>query len=380
MSCGVASVVDPTDERHIRACLELAARGRGATSPNPLVGSVVVADGDVVGAAYHRRVGEAHAERLALRDAGSAARGATLYTNMEPCCHHGRTPPCVAAILEAGVTRVVASTKDPDSRVDGKGFEALRDAGIDVTSGVLAEDAALLNAGYLTLKENGRPFVTAKAALSLDGRLATRSRQSQWITGAESRARAHVLRSFSDAVGVGVGTLLADDPRLTVRAVDAVGAGPGFRLVFDSLLRTPANARLLGEDRGTPTIVTTVGDGAAAEALRASGAELVVVPSAADGRIDLPAALRELGDRGVATLMIEGGGALLTAALDLGIIDKFVLFYAPLLIGGSESIPLWGGRGIDGLSDAPRLRRLRYEQLGEDWTVEGYLRLPAPPS
>ncbi len=363
---------------HVQACLELAAKARGDTGPNPLVGAVVVANGEITGRGYHRRCGDAHAEQVALQQAGGAARGATLYTNVEPCCHQGRTPPCVDAIIAAGIRAVVSSHRDPDERVDGRGFDALRAAGVETTIGPLATEAAELNAAYLKLKGTGTPLVIAKAALSLDGRMATRTRASQWITGAEARSFTHGVRSTVDAVVVGIGTLLDDDPRLTARAPGV--HQPRFRAVVDARLDTPPTARLLQESAGAPLIITS----AAADAdkrrrLEAQGAQVIDAKTTSTGRIDLDDMLRQLGALDVAAVLLEGGSALLTSAFELDIIDKIVLFYAPLLIGGQEALPLWGGDGIDQLASAPRVQRVRLHRLGPDWAIEGYLRPPEVP-
>lgn len=366
-----------TDTARLEECLELAARARGATSPNPMVGSLVVRDGAVVGRGYHRSPGTEHAERLALAEAGEAARGATLYSNVEPCCHHGRTPPCVDSIVEAGIARVVACMGDPDPRVDGRGFERLRQAGVEVDVGQLEERAAELNEAYLCFKVRGTPLVLGKAALSLDGRMATRERDSQWITGEEARRRAHRLRAGSDAVLVGVGTVLADDPRLTARGVD--GAGPRFRVVLDSRLRTPPGARLFREERGRVLLLATgqAREGARAE-LEGAGAEVVELDADGEGRVAWHAVLEALARRDVMQLMVEGGSAVLTSAFEADIIDKLHLFYAPVLIGGAASLPLWGGEGVSDLGAAPRLHRVREHRLGDDWAVEGYLHPPRP--
>lgn len=370
------------DLEFLGECIRLAARARGRTNPNPMVGAVVVQGDRVVGRAFHRRAGDPHAERLALQQAGESARGAVLYTNMEPCCHHGRTPPCVDAIVEAGIARVVACMRDPDPRVDGKGFEALRAAGIEVRTGPLADQAAELNEGYLEVKRSGRPFVIGKAALSLDGRLATHTGSSQWITGPEARALAHRIRASVDAVIVGRGTRDADDPRLTAReAREEDGPGPRYRVVLDSLARTPPDARFLAESAGTPVVVATPeAPGERVSALRDAGATVLVTDADDDGRVSVSVALRALAELGVTTVLLEGGGRLLTAAFELDIIDKVVLFYAPLLIGGADAPSLWGGRGHADLAEAPRLQRVRFHRLGEDWAVEGYLHPPLPPS
>ncbi len=365
----------PSERDFLLEALELAARGRGATSPNPMVGAVLVRDGRVVGRGYHRCPGSAHAERVALDEAGTAARGATLYTNMEPCAHHGRTPPCADALVDAGVARVVASLTDPDPRVNGRGFERLRAAGVQVEVGLCRERAAELNEAYLVAKRRGRPFVTAKAALSLDGRLATATGVSQWITGAEARRHAHLLRAGADAVLVGVGTVLADDPRLNAR--HGGGAGPRLRVVLDSELRTPPGARLLRQRQGEALIVTTARAAAEREqALVAAGARVVRVAAGDDGRPSLPAVLEVVARQGANGVLVEGGGTLLTAAFDAGIIDKVAFFFAPVLIGGAGAPSLWRGRGSADLVSAPRLQRPRCRQVGSDWLVEGYLQPP----
>jgi len=370
---------DNAHRTHAQECLDLAAKARGDTGSNPLVGAVVVANGEVIGRGYHRRSGDPHAEQVALAQAGGAARGATLYTNVEPCCHQGRTPPCVDAIIAAGVRAVVSSHRDPDGRVDGRGFEALRAAGVGVSIGVLATEAAELNAAYLKLKRTGRPLVIAKAALSLDGRMATHTRGSQWITGDEARDFAHQVRGSVDAVIVGVGTLLADNPRLTARLSGA--HQPRYRGVVDARLDTPPAARLLQETAGTPLIVTTSAPGMDARArLEACGAQVVEVKATATGRVDLDDMLVKLAGLEVASVLLEGGSTLLTSAFELGIIDKVMLFYAPLLIGGQEALPLWGGDGIADLASAPRVQRVRMHRLGPDWAIEGYLQPPEPPA
>ena len=374
----MASIITEADEQRLHECLDLAAEAKGQTSPNPMVGALVVdTDGNAVGRGYHRRCGEPHAERIALEAAGEAARGGTVYVNVEPCCHQGRTPPCTDAVIAAGVKRVVACHRDPDERVDGKGFEVLREAGIEVCSGGLEDAAVELNAGYLTVKLEGRVFVTGKAALSLDARLATRLGQSQWITGPESRRYAHELRAAHDVVMVGVDTVLADDPSLDARIEEA--ERPRYRAVVDSTLRTPAAARLFEVEQGSVVIVTT--DAAPRErvtALESAGAHVLVAERDPHGRVDLQDAFHKLAGLGVSTCLVEGGGALLTSAFDAGIIDRVVLFHAPMLIGGQEAPSLWGGEGTAELGAAPRLKHPRYHEFGADRVIEGFLRLPRP--
>ncbi len=342
-----------------------------------MVGAVVVRDDEVVGRGIHRCPGDPHAERVALDEAGDGARGATLYVNIEPCIHQGRTPPCVDSVLQAGIARVVVCTLDPDPRVSGGGVEALRAGGIQVDVGELAEEAARLNEAYLSYKTRGVPFVTAKAAISLDGRLATRSRESQWITGEIARRRARQLRAENDAIAVGIGTLLDDDPRLTAR--DDNVAGPRYRVVLDTNLRTPPTAKLLGESSGRVLLFCGPDAAAGAEAeLVVAGAEVVRVHHGDNG-LSWDDILAELAAREVMSLLLEGGSGVLTSAFEAGIIGKLFLVYAPLLIGGSAALSLWGGEGIDELAAAPRLRHVRHFQLGDDWAVEGYLQAPEPP-
>ena len=365
------------DLQYLEECIRLASQARGATSPNPMVGAVVVRDDKVVGRGFHRCPGDPHAERVALDEAGDRARGATLYVNIEPCSHQGRTPPCVDSVLQADIERVVVCTLDPDPRVSGGGVEALRAAGLQVDVGELANEAARLNEAYLSYKTHGVPFVTAKAAISLDGRLATRSRESQWITGEIARQRTHELRAETDAIAVGIGTLLADDPRLTARGANVVG--PRYRVVLDTSLRTPPAAKLLGERQGRVLLFCGLDAAADAEAeLGAAGAEVVRVQGGDNG-LSWDDILAELAAREVMSLLLEGGSGVLTSAFEAGIISKLFLVYAPLLIGGSDALSLWGGEGIGELAAAPRLHHVRHFDLGDDWAVEGYLQAPEPP-
>jgi diaminohydroxyphosphoribosylaminopyrimidine deaminase/5-amino-6-(5-phosphoribosylamino)uracil reductase len=342
-----------------------------------MVGAVIVSGGEVVGRGYHHHPGDRHAERAALEEAGERARGASLYVNMEPCTHQGRTPPCADAVLEAGIRRVVVCTLDPDPRVAGGGVAALRAAGIEVELGELAPEAARLNEAYLWYKTRGEPFVTAKAAISLDGRLATRRRESQWISGEIARRRTHQLRAASDAILVGIGTLLDDDPCLTARYADH--RGPRYRVVLDSRLRTPPEAKLLAEEEGQALVFC--GPDAPAESekrLADAGAEVIRV-SAGDKGLLWAEILAELAARETLSLLLEGGSGVLTSAFEADIIGKLFLVYAPLLIGGTAALSLWGGEGIGELTAAPRLHRVRRFDLGDDWAVEGYLHAPEPP-
>lgn len=359
-------------ERFMRRALELAARGLGRTSPNPAVGAVVVRGGAIVGEGYHRRAGEAHAERIALANAGDAAPGAEMFVTLEPCCHHGRTPPCTDAIIEAGIRRVVYALRDPDPRCAGGGEAALLAAGVEVQSGLLAEDAARILEGYVRHRRTGRPLVTVKLAMSLDGRIATRSGDSRWITGERSRRLVHGMRDRSDAVIVGVGTVLADDPALTTRGVP--GGRDALRVVVDSRARTPDSATVIGRESPAGCIIACTGSAPPerVEALRAAGAQVLVLPERA-GHVDLPALMDALGERGALNVLIEGGGGLVAGALEAGIVDRMVLFYAPIIIGGREAVPGVGGMGPERVADALRVRDLTITRVGPDLLVEGYL-------
>ncbi len=355
--------------------LHLARLGAGATSPNPMVGAVVVAGGRVIGRGYHARAGAPHAEVLALQHAATGARGATLYVTLEPCDHWGRTPPCTEAIIRAGIRRVVAAMLDPDHRVSGRGLRRLSEAGIEVAVGVAEREARDLNEAYIKHRTTGIPFVTAKWAMTLDGRIATRSGESRWISGEASRALAHELRAASDAILVGIGTVLRDDPALTART-PAAGRSPR-RIVLDSTLRIPPTARALARD-GTPVLIATTARAPAdaRRTLEAVGAEVLVVEGP-DGRVDLDALLRELGRRGTLSLLVEGGGTVHGAFMDARLVDKVLVFVGPQIVGGPAPGPV-GGTGVDALAAAWRVTRTTVRQVGHDVVIEGYLARSAP--
>jgi diaminohydroxyphosphoribosylaminopyrimidine deaminase/5-amino-6-(5-phosphoribosylamino)uracil reductase len=358
-----------TDEAWMRRALELAERGRGAVEPNPLVGAVLVRDGRAVGEGWHQRYGQAHAEVHALAAAGRDARGATLYTTLEPCCHQGKTSPCTDAILRAGVGRVVAAMSDPFPDVAGKGADLLRKAGVPVEFGLCEAAARRLNAPYLTLLATGQPYVHAKWAMTLDGKIATRGGESKWISNEASRRRDHALRGRMDALIVGVGTALADDPQLTARPP---GARTAVRVVLDSRCRLPAESVLARTARDAPTLVAAT-DAAPPDrvaALRGVGCAVLMLP-AADGRTDLKALLAELGRRRMTNVMIEGGAGVLGSFLDAGVIDEVHVFIAPCLIGGAEARSAVGGRGVEKIAEALRLADTRVEVLDGDVLVHG---------
>jgi len=356
-----------SDAFWMRRALQLAAVARGRTSPNPMVGAVVVRDGVEVGSGYHRGPGAAHAEVEALRRAGARARGATLYVNLEPCDHHGRTPPCTDAILAAGVRRVVVAVEDPDPRVRGRGIRRLRQAGVQVEVGVLEGEARRLNAAYVKHRTTGLPWVTAKWAMSLDGRIATRTGASRWITGPQAREYAHRLRDRHDAVMVGVGTALKDDPALTCRV-------PGGRVVLDCRQRLPPHARMRREGGSAVVVATTPGaDPARADQVRGAGAE-VWVCEPEGGRVSLRDLLGRLADRGVLSVLVEGGAALHASLLEAGLVDRVVALLAPVLVGGEAALPPVGGTGVAELSRALRLENVVVRRFGQDVCVEGEVR------
>jgi diaminohydroxyphosphoribosylaminopyrimidine deaminase / 5-amino-6-(5-phosphoribosylamino)uracil reductase len=361
------------DVGFMRRALELAERARGLTSPNPMVGAVVVRDGVVVGEGFHERAGAPHAETTALAAAGAAARGATLYVTLEPCVHQGRTPPCAPAVVAAGIRRVVVATGDPNPLVAGRGLDVLRGARIDVRTGVLESEAQAQNRVFLTAVQAGRPHVTLKAALTLDGKIADGHGGSRWITGEPARREAHRLRSEADGIVVGIGTVLQDDPQLTVR-LDPPWPREPYRIVLDSTARTPADARII--HAGTPArALIAVGEAAPAarrDRLSAAGATVVQCPTR-DARIDLVGLLLHLFVLDVRALLVEGGAAVHGTFVDAGLVDRVAFFIAPLLLGGAQAPSAVAGAGRD-LKDAVRLQAVTIRALCDDVLVEGDVR------
>jgi diaminohydroxyphosphoribosylaminopyrimidine deaminase/5-amino-6-(5-phosphoribosylamino)uracil reductase len=354
------------DQNSMRAALALARRGLGMVWPNPAVGCVVVNQGRVVGRGWTQPGGRPHGETEALRRAGEAARGATAYVSLEPCCHWGRTPPCTDALIAAGVTRVVVALEDPDPRVAGEGVRRLRAAGIAVETGLCAEEASEINAGFFTRVRAGRPLVTLKLATSLDGRIATRLGESQWITGPLAREHAHALRAAHDAIMVGTGTVIVDDPQLTCR-LPGLGHRSPVRVVIDRHLRIPPTMQLITGAREVATWVLTLpsSDPVRRQVLFDSGVTVIDIDPESDGTISLGAGLAALGERGITRLLVEGGGRLAAALVRARLVDRLAWVHAPMLIG-NDGVPAVAGFGLDALADAPRFERLSAEIVGAD--------------
>ena len=365
--------MDQATESYMQRALALAARARGRTSPNPMVGAVIVRDGLVVGEGYHQRAGTPHAEVHALRAAGEQARGATLYVNLEPCNHHGRTPPCTEALIAAGIAEVHMAMLDPNPRVNGQGRARLEAAGIRTFVGALEDEARELNESFITYITAGRPFVVAKFAASLDGKIATCTGESRWISGEVARRRTHELRDTVDAILVGANTVIADDPRLTTRLPDCEVRHP-LRIILDSRGRVPPTARVFDPALPGQTLLATTPALPAAHRtdLEARGVEVMALPADAQNGVDLSALLTALGQREVTSLLVEGGGTVLGSFFQARLVDKVLAFLAPLIIGGRKAPGAVAGEGVGCLADAPRLERVQVEWVDQDLLVTGY--------
>ena len=361
------------DQRYMRVAVALARRSLGIVWPNPAVGCVLVRDGAVVGRGWTCPGGRPHAETEALGRAGEAARGATAYVSLEPCAHHGRTPPCADALVEAGIARAVIAMGDPDPRVDGAGIERLRAAGVTVETGVCGAEAADVAAGFVLRLTEGRPLVTLKLATTLDGRIATHGGESQWITGEPARMAGHALRANHDAVMIGTGTALTDNPRLTCRLPGLAGRSP-VRVVADGRLRLPLTHHLVAGADEVPTWMLALKGAAAArrKAFAAAGVEVLDVATDADGNLDLAGGLKALGARGITRLLVEGGSHIAASLLRLRLVDRLVWFRAPRLIGG-DGLPAAVGFGVDRLEDMPKFERISIQAAGAD-VIETYVR------
>jgi diaminohydroxyphosphoribosylaminopyrimidine deaminase / 5-amino-6-(5-phosphoribosylamino)uracil reductase len=361
-----------TDRQMMSRALELASRGAGQVSPGPLVGCVIVAsDGEVVGEGFYVYEELKHAETLALEQAGNKAMGATAYVSLEPHAHHGRTPPCTDSLIAAGIRRVVAPIEDPNPEVSGRGFDHLRAAGIWVNKGLMASEAEKVNEKYLHFMRTGCPFVHLKLATSLDGKIATRTGDSRWITGELSRKRVHELRHEYDAIVVGAGTALADDPLLTDRS-GKKRRRPLVRVVLDETLKISSESQLVRSARDSPVLIIAGASASSkSEGLKSAGVEVVRDP--ANGR-DLLAILKELGQRSLQSVLVEGGANVAGNFLEAGLVNKVSFFIAPLIIGGREAPTPVGGKGAETLMDALEVQDVAITQLGRDVEVTGYLR------
>jgi len=360
-----------THEDWMRLACQLAGATRGQTSPNPVVGAVVVKEGQLIGSGVHLRAGTPHAEAHAIQMAGDAAQGSTLYVTLEPCNHHGRTPPCTEAIIRSGVKAVYVGALDPDERVSGGGITRLREAGIEVQVGVLQGECEKLNEEYFFHRRTGQPFVTLKMAMTLDGKIATPTGDSRWITGEASRRFVHELRHRSDAILVGVGTVIADNPILTTR-LDGGGKNP-LRVIMDSRLRTPLDAAIT-DTHVAPTLIFTTDqkDPDKERALTARGVQ--VISTGRGPRVSWEEVLKRLGDRGILSLLVEGGGEVNASLIAEGHVNKVIAFFAPKILGGKESPTSVEGTGPLRMAEAKTLKNVSVERFGEDICISGYLK------
>ncbi|MBT9174445.1 MAG: Riboflavin biosynthesis protein RibD [candidate division WS2 bacterium] len=363
------------DYYFMKKTINLAKHGRGRVSPNPLVGALVIKNGEIIGKGYHHKTGEPHAEVLALKEAGPDAKGATLVVNLEPCCHYGKTPPCTKMIIESGIIKVVSGMEDPNPLVSGKGFAELKNAGIEVKTDILKEQCIKLNEVFLKYITSKKPFVTLKGAISLDGKVSTKTGESKWISNKKSRKISQRLRSLHDAILVGVDTVIKDNPLLTCR-LDKKSKNP-IRIILDSTLRIPLNSQVI-KSAGTstsPTIIVTTEQSTPEKikTIEKEGVQVLVTKSNPDLRIDLENLLTILGEQKITSLLIEGGPTVNASALHAGIVDKLILFVAPIVIGGITTPSLVGGTGIKKLVDAFKITDLTIKKIDNNFLFEGYV-------
>ena len=362
------------EEEYMRLAIRLARKAAGRTSPNPLVGAVVVKEGEIVGKGFHRKAGEPHAEVNALNDSGEKARDGELYVNLEPCNHYGRTPPCTDMIIKSGIKKVFVGMEDPNERVAGKGIQFLRDNGIYVKTGIMREKCERLNEIFTKYIQEKVPFVILKSAVTLDGKIATRIGDTRWITNERSRAYVHRLRDEIDGIMVGIGTVAADNPSLTTRLGTKKGQNP-TKIIVDSRLNISLDARVLNSDSQPETIIATT-EWASREKIRKLerlGARVLVLGSE-NNRVDLKELMVELGKLEICGLLIEGGAEVNASSLHSGIVDKVLFFYAPKIIGGNDALSVVGGHGVDKLEDALLLKEITIRRFGEDTLIQGYIR------
>lgn len=356
------------DEKYMAEALRLARNALGNTSPNPVVGAVIVKGGKIIGRGYHKRAGMPHAEIEAIKGAKAKLRGATLYVTLEPCCHHGRTPPCTRAIIDAGISRVVAAMHDPNPIVSGRGIRELQNAGIKVEVGPLENEAKKLNEIYINHITTGLPFITSKIAMSLDGKIATSSGESRWITCEESRAYVHRLRKKADAILVGVNTIIKDNPRLTCRLPGKKERHP-VRVIADSRLRTPIDSQLLRLQGETVIATTKLADERRKKELEKNGAKIITVPGK-DGHVNLRSLFKTLGKMGITSILSEGGSEMNASILSENLADRYLFFIAPSIIGGRDSMPAFGGSDPGKMADIKKLEIIQTKKIGRDLLVE----------
>lgn len=359
------------DITYMQRALELAEKGRGFTSPNPMVGAVIVKDGQIIGEGYHEKFGEAHAEVNAISSATESVEGATIYVTLEPCSHHGKTPPCSDLIIDKKLKKVVVAATDPNPLVSGRGLERIRKAGIEVVEGVLEKESNQLNEVFNKFITTKIPFVLMKYAMSLDGKIATETGDSKWISSERSREHAHHLRGYLSGILVGIGTVLKDDPQLTCRV-------PGYenptRIVLDSELRIPLDSKILLDQNEATTLILTTEHASTSmqREIEKMDVEVHTVPEL-DGKVDLKKALAILGEKGIDGILLEGGGTLNAAALEAGIVDKVNIYIAPKIIGGAAAISPVMGHGVETMKDAFMLKDMNVTKLNEDLFIEGYI-------
>jgi len=367
------------DEFYIRRTIRLAAKARGMTSPNPMVGAVIVMNDKLIAEDFHRKAGTPHAEVLAIEKAGESARGSTLYVSLEPCCHtEKRTPPCTKSIINAGIRKVIIGMRDPNPKVSGMGILELQSAGIEVKSGILEDDVKRLNEPYVKYITTGKPFVTLKIAMTLDGKIATPEGQSKWITGERARKTVHRLRSRVDAILTAIGTVKADDPQLTARIKG--GRNPR-RIVIDPNLEIPLESKILQMPPGTILIIKKLNDISQSATLQPSGLKEKLLSEKGVGiikyegeKVELNWLMKRLGEMDITSVLIEGGSSLNARALEDGIVDKVMFFIAPIIIGGRESVPAVGGKQYKKLEEAYRMANSTIRRIGEDFLIEGYIK------
>lgn len=367
----------PDDKTFMQRALTLAAKGKGRTSPNPMVGAVIVKNNKIIASGYHKKAGTPHAEIRALKKAGAKAGGATLYVNLEPCCHtEKKTPPCTRAIIKAGIKKVVTAMIDPNPKVSGRGIRELQNAGIETRAGIMRTEAERLNEEFIKFITKKEPFVILKIAQSLDGKIATAKGESKWITGEDARKYVHKLRNEVDAVLVGIGTVKKDNPSLTCRIKG--GRNP-FRVIVDSALRLPLNAKVLKHKDGKTIIATISPKKFLADyqkkisLLRNRGVQILITKKDKNGMVNLKSLMKELAKLDISSVMIEGGSAINASALSSGIVDKIMMFTASKIIGGTDAVPSFGGKSLSVLSAAKTLRNTSIKSIGNDILIEGYV-------